>query len=139
MNYTDKFKPGDRVIYFDVHAPINESGTVSSTNDKYVFVVFDGEKQSKACHPDTLKPVIAGRGVAQMNVTRVRAELGRSRSHKKRVLAIHPNAVCNYDGGLFSISLEKYDTPIPGGLSAKGAWTRAWEYCEREAEEGTQK
>lgn len=55
------FKIDDRVKYIPFHANGDENhsdceeGDVSSQNGIYVFVVFDGNFNSQACYPDTLK------------------------------------------------------------------------------------
>lgn len=52
-----KYKTGDRVTYVDGLGK-HESGTVTSVNDNYVFVMFDKYTAqhctSQACKPDDL-------------------------------------------------------------------------------------
>jgi len=45
---------GERVMYFPSPASGGEAGTITSVNDKYVFVLFAGDQGSKACDPATL-------------------------------------------------------------------------------------
>lgn len=45
-------KVKDRVIY---KGPPREYGTVTSANERYVFVLFDGDQHSKACSRETLE------------------------------------------------------------------------------------
>lgn len=56
----NKFKIGDTVRYVPIHAKGNlnhsacENGVVTSINEYFVFVQFDGDIQSKACSEDQL-------------------------------------------------------------------------------------
>lgn len=52
---TDQFKPGDRVVYRSHPNARLEAGTVSSVNERIVFVVYDGEEQPKGTFPDDLE------------------------------------------------------------------------------------
>ena len=53
-----KFKTDDRVQYISFNAA-SDPGTVTSVNDKYVFVMFDKYTArhctSQACRPDDLR------------------------------------------------------------------------------------
>lgn len=60
--FTEDFHAGDRVIYVPNHAKGDtnhddcEYGVVSSSNSRYVFVIFNDEinRASKACEPRNL-------------------------------------------------------------------------------------
>jgi hypothetical protein len=58
------FKKDDRVIFhyratkISPQPPPNEYGIVTSINDKYVFVKFDKDTESKAVEPDRLTKVL---------------------------------------------------------------------------------
>lgn len=58
MMNAKNFKKGDRVNYISFNAE-PDPGTVTSTNDKYVFVMFDKYTAqhctAQACDPDDLK------------------------------------------------------------------------------------
>lgn len=51
---TAAFEPGQRVR-FTYHHGETEDGVVSSTNDRYVFVIFPGCIDGQACDPSMLK------------------------------------------------------------------------------------
>lgn len=54
------FKSGDTVVYVPKHKQANmthddcEPGKVTSVNDTYVHVLFDGKTGSQACYPTDL-------------------------------------------------------------------------------------
>lgn len=49
----EDFKPNDGVIYWSGHGT-TESGVVTSTNNKYVFVRYGDNRQSQATDPRDL-------------------------------------------------------------------------------------
>jgi len=50
-----RYVPGH--AYGDSHHPDCELGVVTSTNEEYVFVRFDGKSHPQSCDPDTLQLV----------------------------------------------------------------------------------
>jgi hypothetical protein len=67
---TADFHPGDRVLYVPNHAhgdkthPDCERGVVSSTNQTYVFVVYQGRFQGQATRPTDLVKLTSAIGTA---------------------------------------------------------------------------
>jgi hypothetical protein len=51
---------GDRVVYTCRHG--REEGSVESINDRYVFVLYDGDQCPKATYPSDLEWVDKGEG-----------------------------------------------------------------------------
>lgn len=58
MTETKSFKSGDKIVYtpfVGCDERLLEYGTVTSTNDKYVFVKFKKFYDSTACRPSDLR------------------------------------------------------------------------------------
>lgn len=49
------FNPGDHVTYRPHSGAPAETGDVTSVNDRYVFVRFDGDTHAKACAASVLE------------------------------------------------------------------------------------